>query len=635
MPILPFTLPATDPLGESAGEALTAANEFSLYDVALSGVGYMYANTVDNPLVRQTVDYEKNRVDQAVTAGEQTLTNWWLKSQDSFHGGAGQTNLEPPDQNPLAHIRYSLSKNVDPSTPGLLRRLPDTAVISSDDVVGMVGITVSGDDAVVILTSGGDVKLITDLDGAHGSTTFSAVSGVLSVATDGYRIYATDDTSIYALDPASTATSTTVASYPSAVTAAVIGWTKSRLLAGADNAVYEVDVSATSVTLGASELLYTHPTPGWVWRCFGESPTAALAAGDAGSFSEITQFTVQEVAGAPVLQVFGSAGRTPVGERVLSLGDINGSYLGVGTTRGFRVGQYNTYTGYLQLGPLELSPVDPTIPCNAVLSRDRFLYAVGSAYDEGGLICVDTGVQIDQAGRFAWHPHLVAPTTTATAATAGAVLPLSARIVFAIPGTGVLLEGDAPGEGREAYLLTSRIRFGTTEPKLFKLGTVRGDAESSTVIVAGVTESGTVPLSTLSFDGDPPPDFALPSGLNEWLQLRFTLTGADCAMRSYAVKALPGTRRQVRIKLVLMVFDSETTRSGQRIRNRASARDQMNYLEQLAASGDEVLLQEFTPSGTQSTIVQVEQVEFVASGRPTKTSDVGGTANVILRTLNL
>lgn len=636
MSTVPTLIPASTPV-TAGGNDLPTSSEFSLYDVALNGIGFTYANTPTNPLIRETADYTKERIDQAATPGEQTLSNWWIKSQDSFHGGAGQLNLEPPVDSPIAHVRYLLSKNVDPFTPGLLTRLPDTSVVSSTDIVQVIGLAVSGADAAAVLLSDGSVQILSDLDSASPTVTaLSGVSSVLSIATDGARVYCATATAVQAVDPAVPGTATTVASYPAAATSGpVLGWAKARLMLGVSGAVYQLDVSQTGVTLGAAELLLQHPTPGWTWRAFCDSPTAILAAGDAGVFSEIDQFVLNSVAGAPVLQPGGTVCSLPVGERVLSLCGALGTYVAVGTTRGVRIGEFDAYYGRLHVGPLTLSPIDPTIPGNAVTTRDRFVYVAGRDYDEAGLLTVDLGTTVDDAGRFAWAPGLICPTVqTSTDAVDVAVLPVSGRLVFAVATVGLLLEGSTT-TGREAWLTTSRVRFGTTEPKLFKLGTVRADLTSSDVKVVGVTPTLTAPLAEVGFTTTIPPDFRLPSGLTEWLQLQFLLSGDDVQFRSYQVKALPGTRRQVRIKLVLSIDDSETTRSGQRIRDKLSARNRRDALEQLAAGGDEVLLQEFTPSGVQSTVVVVEQVQFNQVGRPTKTSDVGGEATVILRTVDL
>ena len=634
----PSLLPHLVPDGASAPaqQGSTPSNPFSLYDVALNGTGFMYAFTTDNPLMRETAPYEKTRIDQEQSPGEQTLTGWWLKSQESFNGGAGQLYLEPAaGESPITRVRYDLSKNVDVFTPGQVTRLADTSTLSTDSCVQLRSMIVTGSDAVIYLAAApGSVKMLTGLTGTVTSTTFTGVTNVLAIATDGARVYAATATGIYSINPTAPTVATLMASYPASATSGpVIEWVKSRLMLGVNGAVYQVDVSLTGVTLGASQLLYQHPTPGWVWRCFSESPTAVLSAGDALGVSTISQYTINEVSGAPTLQYGGDIGAMPGGERILSLQNIEGTFLVIGTTRGVRVGQFDSFWSRLTYGPLELLPTDPIIPCNTIVARLGFAYAVGMAYDEGGLIALDLGTKTDQAGRYAWAPHLIAPAVTATAANAATVLPSSQSIVFNIPGTGILIEGTAPGLGREAWLRTSRIRFDTTEPKLFKLGRVRGVFPSAEIDVTGITISGTTPLAKIGFSTKDPLEFQLPAGTQEWLQLKLSLT-STALLRNYSVKALPGTPRQRHIKLVLAIFDNETSRTGQQFRGRLSARGRLAFLESLDQLGDEILFEEFTPSGVLSSRVVIEQLTFTQIGRPQRTSDLGGTATVLLRTVS-
>lgn len=616
---------------------LPAAAAFGNYDVAIGGVKFLYANTAQDPNVRQTAPFEKQRIDQAETAGEQTLTGWWVKSQDSFHGGAGQLQLEPAVPTAFSHVRYDLSKNADVFTPGRVARLPDTVVVSTDTCIGMVGVQVSGADAIAYVTSAGAVKLLTVLDGTPATTAFSdsTVTGnVTSITTDGVSVYVANHTKVIQLDPTNVSAAVTVATYPATATDGVVGWSKARLMLGVAGGVYQLDVTAPGATLTTADALFIHPTTGYKWRCFAESPTAILAAGDATGVSIIFQFDTTQVAGVPTLQADGQIAGLPIGERVLSMVGNQGTYLGIGTTKGFRVGSFDSYFSRLSYGPLELLPTDPTIPCNTVLARDRFFYAVGMDYDEGGLIAIDLGTKTEpDAGRFAWSPHLVTPAVTATAATAGCTLPATARVAFYVAGTGICLEGVGAGTGREAWVRTSRIRYGTTEPKLFKWGRVRGDLTTGEVMVEAITPTDTTVSGTFGFATIDPVEFRLPAAPLEWLQLKLSVLGSDTALTSYQVKALSGTRRQRNIQPVLSLFDNETTRSGLEVKDRLGSRARLEALESLDAAGDSVLFQEFTARGVISTVVVIDQVKFVQSGRPTDQSDTGGVVQVLMRTV--
>lgn len=638
--MLPTLIPSTIPAASTAvaPPPTPSVDAFSLYDIAIGGLSFVFSNTPNDPLIRETVPPEKTRIDQAATPGEQTLSNWWIKSQDSFHGGAGQKQLEPAFPTPYDHIRYDLSRNVDVFTPGQVSRLPDTTVLSSDNPLKVLGIVVAGVDAIAYLT-GTTVKIITTPATSPTIVSVTGITGgnVLDIATDGSSIFCATGAAVWQVNPATPASATKLATYAAtATTGPVVGWVKARLMLGVNGGVFELDITTSGVTLAlnsAGGLRYQHPTAGYVWRCFSTSPTAVVAAGDAFGQSGITQFAVNLVSGAPVLQVTGEIAPMPVGERILSMVSCQGAYLVVGTTKGIRVGTYNTYTGALIYGPLILPANAPTIPAVSLATRDRFIYAAGLAYDEGGLIRVDLGTQVDQAGRYAWAPDLIAPTMTMMAATSVATLPVSGSIVFGVTGTGVLLEGSTAGTGREAWIRTSRIRFNTTEPKIFKLGRVRGNITSGELVVSATTVAGTTPVITVGFSLTDPDEFKLPVGLCEWMQVTVTLLGSGTQLTSYQVKALPGSRRQRHLQFVLSLADSKTTKTGQKVRDALSSRALLAALEELDAVGDEILLQEFTPTGTVSTLVVIETLSFKQIGRPTDRSDLGGDITIVLRTV--
>lgn len=626
---LPIPIPDTIPGPVSIGTIPPSiAGAQSNYDIAIDGIEFVYANDATNPNVRQTADFEKQRVDQETTPGEQTLTNWWLKSQESFHGGAGQLQLEAAVPTPLDHIRFDLSRNVDVWTPGVVQRLPDTSVLTTDVPVTMVSILNAGADAVVYAVSGGTCKLLN----IGGSTSTFTRTGVLALSTDGTHIYAATATGVYQLDPTNVATSTLMYSYSSGTP--VLGWVKSRLMLGVNGAVYELDVSSfTGAAVGSTQLRYQSPTTNFQWRCFAESPQAILAAGDATGVSVISRFSLQNVSGVLTLQANGDIATLPMGERVLSLLAVEGSFLAIGTTQGVRIGTYDTLQSNLSYGPLTLAAGSPQLPTPTLLTRGSYVYAVGQAYDEAGLIRVNLGTQIDQSGRYAWAPDLICPSHTVAAATASAMTQLSNLIVFAVPGVGILIEGQSPGTGREAWLRTSRIRYGTTEPKLFKLGRVRGNFTAGTIRVDGGTPNITTALATVGPRPDDAPEFRLPTDPTEWLQLTFTLSGSSTVMNNYAVKALTGTRRQRDIQVVLWLADTVRDKTNRRHRSTQSARDRLSRLEASDNAGDEVVFQEFTPTGVISTLVVIQKVQFVQTAKPTDRSDVGGKLVVTMRTV--
>jgi hypothetical protein len=186
---------------------------------------------------------------------------------------------------------------------------------------------------------------------------------------------------------------------------------------------------------------------------------------------------------------------------------------------------------------------------------------------------------------------------------------------------------------REAWLQTSRIRYGTTEPKLFKLGRLRGELASGVISIQAVTKTEETQAATVGFTTVEPDEFGLPAGRAEWLALRFNLAGAAVVLSSYGVKALPGTKRQRMIQVVCTVADRESDRAGHRYVDIGSARRRVEELFDLDALGDEVFFEEFGIFGSHRTLVVIEKVTLTETARPTNTSDFGGQVTVTMRTV--
>jgi hypothetical protein len=197
---------------------------------------------------------------------------------------------------------------------------------------------------------------------------------------------------------------------------------------------------------------------------------------------------------------------------------------------------------------------------------------------------------------------------------------------------GLYLSDPAITQTRTGWLRTSRVRFATTEPKLFKAGTVKMGPLSGSIAVTSVDDTGlTANLAT--FYSQPEGDFRLPAGGKQWIQLTFTLSaGAD--LREWQEKALPGTPRDEVIQVTLADQDHESTRSGQQVISHHGARQRFNQLMTMAKAGDEVVFQEYDQSGTISTSVVIEQCMFKQSGRPTGTAFFGGDIVVTMRTVS-
>jgi flagellar hook protein FlgE len=106
-----------DITNQSAASVPVQNNDIT-YDIAFNGQGFFDASNPQNPYRRQTAQYKKDQNDNSAEPGEQTLTGWWLRSQSSFHFGAGIDFYEPSQeqsyvQNQTIRFRYKNSEGVN------------------------------------------------------------------------------------------------------------------------------------------------------------------------------------------------------------------------------------------------------------------------------------------------------------------------------------------------------------------------------------------------------------------------------------------------------------------------------------------------------------------------------------------
>ena len=57
---------------------------------AIGNTPWLSAASDQNRISRITTTYQKERIDQGASAGENSLSNWWLRSATSWHHGAGE-----------------------------------------------------------------------------------------------------------------------------------------------------------------------------------------------------------------------------------------------------------------------------------------------------------------------------------------------------------------------------------------------------------------------------------------------------------------------------------------------------------------------------------------------------------------
>jgi hypothetical protein len=120
-----ITEPIVNPIGLAGSTAELFTNTSNIYDVAIGGQPFLLAASDKFPYQRQTATYRKQQFDNSKEIGEQSFEGWWLRSQSSFHLGAGINYLDPYLSENV-QFRFNDSAGVDVWTPGQVSMLPDT-----------------------------------------------------------------------------------------------------------------------------------------------------------------------------------------------------------------------------------------------------------------------------------------------------------------------------------------------------------------------------------------------------------------------------------------------------------------------------------------------------------------------------
>lgn len=223
------------PIGQGSSYVNT---DFS-YDFAIGGIPFLSGASDKDHLVRQTASYTKTQIDQSTEPGEQTLINWWLRSQSSFHGGTGIVFEEPDGSGTdLIQFRFADSAGVDVWTAGhvsLLNAAPRDAIAASSNPLLMGAIDSTGADCY-FMADGTSLKRYTG--GALGTTvTWGGSHTIQSLCSDGTNYYAADSVGIWSGTLTGGAGSKVWNTGSSPV---LVGWVKQRLMAAVGPSVYEL-----------------------------------------------------------------------------------------------------------------------------------------------------------------------------------------------------------------------------------------------------------------------------------------------------------------------------------------------------------------------------------------------------------
>ncbi len=626
------------------------------YDTAIGGMPFISAISDKDEAIRQTAPFKKDQFDNGQEPGEQSLTGWWLRSQMSFHSGAGINFYDPLTNDESGHYRFADSKGVDVWTKGQVTMLKDCAQ----------GHITTG----AIRTNKRPFQSLRSIEWASGGTTFSGAllwdeydvdkikvddpsnpvhfidynagtdAPVYAICDDGTNAYWITNTAtkktVYkkALTLDSTTPGTFMFDEINTVSNATMEYVKDRIIMCADNKVYEFSGSAVAMPTA----LYTHPVSTHVYSSITASGPAIYVAGYNGIQSTIQKFTLNTSGAMPTLTSAITAAELPVGEIVHKIYYYLG-YMLIGTNKGIRVGLVSDQDGSINYGPLI---VETSQPCYDFASRNHYVWCATGVVGEPGVIRLDLSNEIETL-RFAYANDLYISNVSGYKTTACSFAGDTNRLMFATANNGTgngYVYVEALSTLRDlGYLTTGNIRYGTLEPKNFKRLVGRGDFDYGSLSLLSIDVDGTE-YDHISYDSQVPSvevGTNQPSVAREYLAYKFlftrdaTVTSRGPVFKGYQAKATIATPRQRQISFPVYCFDTETDRNGVTTGYKGRAHERILQLEAIEESGDIVLWQDLNTQELRQ--VQIEGVSLRRTTPPDKFSGYGGIITIVVRTV--
>ena len=625
------------------------------YDVALGGLPFIYAISDARPYTRQTAPFRKDQFDNGTEPGEQSLTGWWIRSQASFHSGSGIKFYDPATTDENGHYRFAESKGVDVWTKGQVTLLSSctsthytTGAIASNGVAQQHVRSIKwGSTSGILLHDEYDVdKIAVDGTVTHFQDYNSGSDyPVYAICDDGtYAYFVTNrpgtPARMYMYKKALTASSsdaetTMFFDAGTLLTNATMEYVKERIVLCANNKIYELSSSASSLP----SPIYTHPSSSHVYTSIAASGPAIYVSGYNGIQSTILKFTLSAAGVMPTLTSAVVAAELPVGEIVHKIYYYLG-YMMIGTNKGVRAASVSDQDGSLSYGPLI---VETSQPCYDFAARDHYVWCATGVDGEAGVIRLDLSNELETL-RFAWANDLYMDGVTGHVTTACAFANGTDRLTFATAyagGTnGATYIEDESTLRTSGYLTTGNIRYGTLEPKNFKRLLGRGDFTYGSMTLETVDKNG-VEYDHISYDSSVPSievGTSSPATAQEYVAYKFILyrDGTDNTkgptFKGYQAKATIATPRQRVIQFPIYCFDLETDRYNSMIGYEGKAFEKIQVLEEIEQTGDVLTWQDLTTGETRQAVI--EQISFQRATPPDKRfSGFGGVIQVTIRTV--
>lgn len=609
----------------------TALNRYQREDFAaayaIGNTPWLSAASDQNRISRITTTYQKERIDQGSSAGENSLSNWWLRSATSWHKGAGERYYDA--DNADEYMFYE-SNNLNVWNTGNLSLLPATTQFSTSAVSNPV--TVLGG---TFYLEGSTLKFYSQTSGTSTTITLPSGDTPQKLTSDGTYCIVGAANGIYDVTIAGVVRKLyDIPNYAAAtLTVQSIAYVKERLIIGAlegtvEVGIYEVSREYTTPThrLDANDERWDSKGNTVTINSITELNSAVVVAYTEGVISRVLSFTLNATSALAALNDPFSAAELPRGETINQIRSYLNEYVVLATTRGLRVGTQSTDGQSFTYGPLIIRGNIKDIAFD-----DSYVYVTrDTAYSTNyGLWRINLGEPVGAS--YAYASDL----TTDTGAVNGIAFVGSTNRKFITSSSGVLLE-HATNLATSGYLKSGWIRWGTAENKQPVSVAIRSAGTGTLGFEVYDQESGNLNIG------------AVPIGMNGEIQLSAALQPADHfevnmtltrnssntalgpTVEEWQIRALPAPLRSRTFTIPLLCFEEERDPNG--VTRLSNPWSRISYLERIEQNGGAVLFQDFS-SGEERVCV-IRAIQFEQTSPPSYANGFGGIVTIQLQTID-
>lgn len=597
---------------------------------AIGNTPWLSAASDQNRLSRITTTYQKERIDQSATAGEQSLSNWWLRSATGWHHGAGERYY---DAEASDLYRFYESNNLDVfSDIGSIKLLPATTQFSTTAITAKPA-TVNGGTFYI---QGGNVFFYNGSSNTTTSTSLATSVTAQVLTSDGNNAIVGSNEGIYTVSTSMVVSK--IWNKPNHITTSftvqAIGFVKDRIVIGVRedttaSVVYELArfPNAAPVTIGNTEERYTFKDPNLVWNSVGELNSAIIVGYTLGAISRVLSFAIDTASPLAAIKDPIVIAELPRGETLNQIRTYLNEYVVMATTAGLRIGEQSTDGLGFTYGPINV-----TGDVQDIAFTNRFIYATRNYAigNKKGLWRIDLGQAVDNG--YAYASDLETDSSNVVGV---AFLGISGR-KFIATASGVWIE-HATNLATSGTIKSGWIRWGTAEKKQPVSLAVRTQGTDGVIGFSVYDQEGNsqaidaIPLSGLT-------EFQLSAGLQpaDHFEISLTISRSSTdatvgpVVEEWQCRALPAPLRSRTLTVPLLCYEEERDPNG--VTRVSNPWERINYLERIEQNGGAVLFQDFA-SGEER-VCTIRAIQFEQTAPPSFASGFGGIVTVQLQTID-